>query len=65
MRKLIGLVVLAVATGGLWAQRIPPGTLLPVMLDNSFDSDKGKPGDAISAILRQDVPLHGGSKIKR
>ena len=65
MRKLIGLIALAVTTGSLWAQQIPSGTLLPVMLDGSFDSDKSKPGEAISAKLRQDVPLQGGSKIRR
>ena len=64
MRKLIGLIILA-AAGGLWAQQIPSGTLLPAMLDNTFDSDKSKLGEAISAKLRQDVPLPGGGKIKR
>ena len=65
MRTLIGIIVLAVATGGLWAQQIPAGTLLPVMLDNTLDSDNSKAGEAISAKLRQDVPLQGGGKIKR
>ena len=65
MRKLFALIVLAVSTGGLWAQQIPAGTLLPAMLDGTFDSDKSKPGEAISAKLRQDVPLPGGGKIKR
>jgi len=65
MRKLIGLILLAVATGGLWAQQIPARTLLPAMLDSRFDSDKSKQGEAISAKLRQDVPQPGGGKIKR
>jgi hypothetical protein len=49
----------------LWAQQIPGGTLLPAMLDDTVDSDKSRPGEAISAKLRQDVPLPGGGKIKR
>ena len=35
------------------------------MLDNTFDSDKSKPGEEITAKLRQDVPLPDGGKIKR
>jgi hypothetical protein len=35
------------------------------MLDNTFYSDKSKPGEEITAKLRQDVPLPDGGKIKR
>ncbi len=38
-------------------QTLPTGTLLPVMLSNNLDSDKSKPGEKISAKLKQDVPL--------
>ncbi len=38
-------------------QTLPPGTLLPVMLNSNLDSDKSKPGEKISAKLKQDVPL--------
>jgi hypothetical protein len=65
MRKLIVLILVVVPATGLWAQQIPLGTLLPAMLDGTFDSDKSKPGEAISAKLRQDVPLQDGGKIKR
>ncbi len=65
MRTLIGLTALLLVTGCLCAQQIPSGTLLPTMLDNTLDSDKSKPGDEISAKLRQDVPLPDGGKIKR
>lgn len=65
MRTLIGLTALLLVTGCLCAQQIPPGTLLPTMLNNSLDSDKSKPGDEISAKLMQDVPLPDGGKIKR
>ncbi len=65
MRKLIAILLLCLAGACLWGQQIPAGTLLPAMLDNTVDSDKSKPGEAISAKLRQDVPLPGGRKIKR
>ena len=35
------------------------------MLNDTVDSGKSKPGEAISAKLRQDVPLPNGGKIKR
>jgi hypothetical protein len=35
------------------------------MLDNTLDSSRTKPGELISAKLRQDVPLPNGQKIKR
>ncbi|HVP53925.1 MAG TPA: hypothetical protein VMU45_02940 [Candidatus Eisenbacteria bacterium] len=62
MRTLIALLL---AAASLCAQQIPTGTLLPSMLDNTIDSDRSKPGEAISAKLRQDVPLPDGGKIKR
>jgi hypothetical protein len=65
MRGLIATALLCLATLGLWGQTIPAATLLPAMLDDPIDSDKSKPGEAISAKLRQDVPLPGGGKIKR
>jgi len=65
MRGLIATGLLCLATMGLWGQAIPSGALLPAMLDDTIDSDKSKPGEAISAKLRQDVPLPGGGKIKR
>ncbi len=65
MRKLSAILLLCLAGSCLWGQQIPAGTLLPAMLDNTFDSDKSKPGEVISAKLRQDVPLPNGGKIKR
>jgi hypothetical protein len=35
------------------------------MLDDTLDSSRTKPGQQISAKLRQDVPLSSGQKIKR
>ena len=65
MRGLIAAVLLCLTTAGLWGQTIPSGTLLPAMLDNTVNSEKSKPGEVISAKLRQDVPLPGRGKIKR
>jgi len=36
-------------------QTLPVGTFLPVMLGSNLDSDKSKPGEKISAKLKQDV----------
>ena len=65
MRRLFAILLLCLVGSCLWGQQIPSGTLLPAMLDNTVESDKSKPGEAISARLRQDVPLPGGRKIKR
>jgi hypothetical protein len=64
MRTAIGFILL-LAAAALCAQQIPSGTILPCMLDNTLDSSRNKPGEQISAKLRQDVPLPNGQKIKR
>ena len=65
MRILTGLIAFFLATSCVYAQQIPAGTLLPVMLDNTIDTNKSKPGEQISAKLRQEVRLPEGAKIKR
>ena len=65
MRRLIGVLILALTTAPVWGQQIPAGTLLPVMLDSTIGSDKSQPGEEIVAKLRQEVPLPDGAKIKR
>jgi hypothetical protein len=65
MRKLLAILLLCLAATHVWGQQIPSGTLLPAMLDDTVDSEKSKPGEAISAKLRQEVSLPGGRKIKR
>ena len=40
------------------------GTLLPVMLNSGLNSDKSKPGQKITAKLKQDVPLPDHGVIK-
>jgi hypothetical protein len=60
----IGLILLLAAASSS-AQQVPSGTILPTMLDNTLDSSSTKPGQQISAKLRQDVSLPNGQKIKR
>ena len=64
MRSAISFLLL-LATVSLSAQQIPSGTILPAMLADTLDSSRTKPGQQISAKLRQDVPLPNGQKIKR
>ena len=64
MRTAIGLILLLAAVSSS-AQQIPSGTILPTMLDNTLDSSSTKPGQQISAKLRQDVSLPNGQKMKR
>ena len=45
-------------------QPLPVGTLLPVMLNTHLDSDKSKPGEKISAKLKQDVSVPGSITLK-
>jgi hypothetical protein len=45
-------------------QTLPLGTFLPVMLNSNLDSNKSKPGEKISAKIRQDVPLPDRGVIK-
>jgi hypothetical protein len=47
-----------------WAQEIPPGTALPVILSSTINSDKVQTGQAISATIAQAVPLLSGSKLR-
>ena len=65
MRTLAGTFLLCLLVSSSWGQQIPSGTLLPVMLDDTLDSNKSKAGDEISAKLRQEISLPEGLKIKR
>jgi hypothetical protein len=47
----------------LFAQEIPYGTALPVMLNSTLDAKKDKPGGKISARIMQDVRLPDGPRI--
>lgn len=46
------------------SQTLPVGTLLPVELNSNLDSNKSKPGEKITAKLRQDVSLPDGGTVK-
>jgi hypothetical protein len=43
---------------------VPPGTILPVRLNESLSSSKSQPGHIITARIMQDVPLANGGKIR-
>lgn len=43
---------------------IPAGTVLPVGIDRGFSSRNSHKGQAITARIRQEVPLPGGTKIR-
>jgi hypothetical protein len=45
-------------------QQLPVGTLLPAVLDSNINSEKSKPGQKISARVKQDVPLPDNGKVK-
>jgi hypothetical protein len=64
--KIGTIFVAALITWGALAlaQDIPAGTALPVVLNTTLESKKLMPGDAISAVLVQEVPLPGGGKIR-
>ncbi|HYV75650.1 MAG TPA: hypothetical protein VFB24_15460 [Candidatus Binatia bacterium] len=65
MRTAIGTILLCLLVSFARGQTIPAGTLLPVMLDDTVESDKSKPGEEVSAKLYQQVVLPEGLKIKR
>jgi hypothetical protein len=57
------LAILLVSAGMTFAQEIPPGTALPVLLSSKLDAAKTKPGQQIAGRLAQDVPLPSGIRI--
>jgi len=61
-RLVVGLLLLS---GAAFAQdAIPVGTVLPVELRSSLNSQKSRPGQTITARIMQDVPLSPGKKIR-
>src|SRR4029077_20592021 len=50
-------------SAGIAPQNIPAGTILPVRLSSSLDSEHSKAGQIIRAKTMQDVPLAAGKKI--
>ena len=47
------------------AEKIPSGTILPVVLRTTLSSDKCKAGQILHGKIAQDVPLLIGSKIRK
>jgi len=58
----VGLAMLMSALG--FAQGIPIGTVLPVMMNTSLDSTRSKPGDKLTGRLMQEVALGRGERIR-
>src|SRR5271167_1153188 len=59
----IFLACAVMSAAALFAQKIPIGTALPVMLNSTLDAKKVKPGQQITGKTMQDVPLPGGTRI--
>jgi hypothetical protein len=45
-------------------QDVPSGTVLPVMMSNTVDSAKSRPGDKLTGKLMQEVVLPSGERIR-
>ena len=56
IRAAIALLSLAVIP----AKSIPDGTVIPIMVGTSLNSDEDAPGKAIDGRVMQDVPVPGG-----
>ena len=58
-RAFLNLVItlLGITLGAATAQEIPAGTVLPIMLNNSLNAARSKPGQAITGKIMQDVVL--------
>lgn len=63
MKLLFVLTLVLSSITSLAQTEVPPGTLLPVMLSSSIDSEKSKTDHKISARVMQDVPLYGKDKL--
>jgi len=63
--KLSTLAIALLLTTSSFAQDIPAGTVLPVMLNSTLDAGRSKPGQKITGRIKQDVPLPDGSSIPK
>jgi hypothetical protein len=62
---LLPTCVVVLAVYSTFAQgAIPPGTVLPIRLNNSLSLKKSKPRQQITGRVMQDVPLGGGNKVR-
>ncbi len=59
------LSVMILSAASLFAQNvIPAGTVLPVRLDTTLDTNKSRVGQVISGTIMQDVPLASGIQLQ-
>lgn len=61
LKLIAALFLLAAAVAA--AQQIPPGTVLPVMLNSTLDASRDQPGRRITGKIMQDVPLPDGASV--
>jgi len=52
---LISLLIFCINTGVVYALEVPAGTTVPVMLNNSINSDSLSDGDVVSIRVTEDV----------
>ncbi len=64
MRISLLLSILLLGMPALSQEAIPVGTILPVRLNSTVNSNKMRVGQMISATLMQDVPLPGNRKVR-
>ncbi|HVN19932.1 MAG TPA: hypothetical protein VMU05_14195 [Dongiaceae bacterium] len=64
MQRILALVFLIAASALSAQEAIPPGTILPLQLNNSLNSKKMREGQKVSARVMQDVPLGSGPRIR-
>jgi hypothetical protein len=53
------------SAGTPYEDKIPIGTILPVVLRTSFEVDRCKPGELLHGQIAQEVPLPNGATIRR
>jgi len=63
--KLSTLAIALFLLPSAFAQDIPTGTALPIMLNSTLDAAHAKPGRPITGKIKQDVPLPDGSTIPK
>ena len=64
MKSMLFGMVLVLSTQLVGQVRIPPGTVLPLMLSSSLISNKSTSGEVLRAVITQDVPLTTGETIR-
>jgi len=62
--KSLVLSLLLLPASAFPQSTVPPGTVLPLQLNSSFNSLKSKPGQIVKARIMQDVPLTGRTHIR-